>query len=149
MTTGKIPRRIIQTDKSRDLPLLARAATMNLRLLNPDFEYLFFDDSEVEEFIDTEFPQYRPVINSFSVRIRSRAALANRQASSNRGGNCCRHPEPHAGAGSTELRPHRMTLSRPVITASTRLIHATRSHSDLSFRCRTMFPFAPSDAERK
>jgi inositol phosphorylceramide mannosyltransferase catalytic subunit len=69
MTTGKIPRRIIQTDKSRDLPLLARAATMNLRLLNPDFEYLFFDDSEVEEFIDAEFPQYRPVINSFSVRI--------------------------------------------------------------------------------
>jgi hypothetical protein len=65
----KIPRRIIQTDKSRDLPLLARAATMNLRLLNPDFEYLFFDDAQVEEFIDAEFPQYRPVVESFPVRI--------------------------------------------------------------------------------
>jgi inositol phosphorylceramide mannosyltransferase catalytic subunit len=67
--TGKIPKRIIQTDKSRDLPLLARAAVMNLRLLNPAFEYLFFDDTQVEEFIDAEFPQYRPVVDSFSVRI--------------------------------------------------------------------------------
>ncbi len=67
--TQKIPRRIIQTDKSVDLPLLAKAATTNLRLLNPDFEYLFFDDSQVEQFIDAEFPQYRPVFDSFSARI--------------------------------------------------------------------------------
>jgi len=65
----KIPRRIIQTDKSSDLPLLARAATTSLRLLNPDFEYLFFDDDQVEEFIDVEFPQYRAVVDSFSQRI--------------------------------------------------------------------------------
>jgi len=65
----KIPRRIIQTEKSKDLPLLAKAAATNLRLLNPDFEYLFFDDAQVEEFIDAEFPQYRPVFDSFSVRI--------------------------------------------------------------------------------
>ena len=65
----RIPRRIIQTDKSGDLPLLARAAIMNLRLLNPDFEYLFFDDAQVEEFIDAEFPQFRPVVDSFSVKI--------------------------------------------------------------------------------
>ena len=65
----KIPKRIIQTDKSRDLPLLARAATVNLRLLNPDFEYLFFDDAQVEEFIDAEFPQYRPLVDSFSARV--------------------------------------------------------------------------------
>src|SRR5215469_1115657 len=55
------------------------------------------------------------------------SALANRQASSNRSGNCCRHPEPHAGAGTAELRSHRIKLSGPVITASTGLIHATRS----------------------
>jgi len=69
MTNCKIPRRIIQTDKSRDLSLLARAATTSLRLLNPDFEYLFFDDAQVEEFIDAEFPEYRPVFDSFPVRI--------------------------------------------------------------------------------
>ncbi len=64
-----IPRRIIQTGKSRALPLLERAAVANLRLLNPDFEYLFFDDAQVEAFIDAEFPQYRPVFDAFSVRI--------------------------------------------------------------------------------
>src|SRR5215208_2993183 len=67
--TEKIPRRIIQTDKSADLPLLGKAAAINLRLLNPDFEYLFFDDAQVEEFIDVTFPQYRAVFDSFAVRI--------------------------------------------------------------------------------
>jgi mannosyltransferase OCH1-like enzyme len=64
-----IPKRIIQTDKSRDLPLPSKAAVANLRLLNPDFEYLFFDDTHVREFIDAEFPEYRPVFNSFPVKI--------------------------------------------------------------------------------
>ena len=67
--TEKIPRRIIQTGKSANLPLLAKAAATNVRMLNPDFEYLFFDDSQVEEFIDAEFPEYRPVFDSFSARI--------------------------------------------------------------------------------
>jgi hypothetical protein len=67
--TQRIPRRIIQTDRSTDLPLLAKAAIKNLRLLNPDFEYLFFDDVQVEEFINSEFPQYRPVFDSFPIRI--------------------------------------------------------------------------------
>ena len=65
----KIPRRIIQTDRGRDLSLLAKAATANLRLLNPDFEYLFFDDAQVENFIDAEFPQYRSVFDTFAFRI--------------------------------------------------------------------------------
>ena len=66
---GKIPKRIIQTAKTRELPVLAKAAATNLRLLNPSFEYVFFDDVQVEEFIDEEFPEYRSVFNSFSVRI--------------------------------------------------------------------------------
>ena len=68
MTTG-IPKRVIQTDKSKDLPLLTRAAVANIRLLNPDFEYMFFDDLQVEEFIDKEFPEYRSVFDAFPVRI--------------------------------------------------------------------------------
>jgi hypothetical protein len=65
----KIPRRIIQTDKSADLPLLGKAVAVNLRLLNPDFEYLFFDDAQVEAFIDAEFPQYRSIFDAFPIRI--------------------------------------------------------------------------------
>jgi hypothetical protein len=69
----KIPRRIIQfyyqTDKSKDLPLLAKASAANMRLLNPDFEYLFFDDVKFDAFIDAEFPQFRSMFDSFELRI--------------------------------------------------------------------------------
>lgn len=64
----RIPKRIIQTGK-HDLSLRSRAVMSNLRLLNPDYEYLFFDDSQVEEFIDQEFPHYRQVFDSFSMSI--------------------------------------------------------------------------------
>jgi mannosyltransferase OCH1-like enzyme len=64
-----IPRRIIQTSKSFDLPLLSKAAVANVRLLNPDFEYLFFDNMQVEEFIDSHFPEYRSVFDAFRVPI--------------------------------------------------------------------------------
>lgn len=67
--TGAIPKRIIQTGKTSDLPLLARAAVANIRLLNPDFEYMFFDDQQVEEFIDKEFPEYRTAFDCFVIPI--------------------------------------------------------------------------------
>jgi inositol phosphorylceramide mannosyltransferase catalytic subunit len=41
----------------------------NLRLLNPDYECLFFDDQQVQAFLDREFPQYRRVFDSFPVPI--------------------------------------------------------------------------------
>src|SRR5690348_5112554 len=64
-----IPKRIIQTGKSFTQPLLNRAMITNLRLLNPDYEYLFFDNQGVEAFLDREFPQYRPVFDSFQYPI--------------------------------------------------------------------------------
>jgi inositol phosphorylceramide mannosyltransferase catalytic subunit len=77
-----IPRRIIQVwgspslpsadlpvRQSSELPLFARASAANLRLLNPGFEYLFFDEPRIERFIDSDFPQYRPVFDGFSARI--------------------------------------------------------------------------------
>ena len=69
--TERIPKRIIQVwgGGSADLPLMGKASATNLRLLNPDFEYVFFDDYQIEQFIDTEFPQYRPVLDLFSLRI--------------------------------------------------------------------------------
>src|SRR5579871_6240637 len=67
--TANIPKRIIQTGKSVDLPLFARAGAANLQLLNPDFQYLFFDDNQVIRFIESIFPQYLPVFNAFKVKI--------------------------------------------------------------------------------
>jgi hypothetical protein len=65
----RIPPRLIQTGRSRDLSLTERAVVANLQLLNPNFEWLFFDDAEVEAFIDREFPQHRRIFDSFPVRI--------------------------------------------------------------------------------
>lgn len=64
-----IPKRIIQTSKSRDLNLFEKAVGANMRLLNPDFEYVHFDDTAVEEFIDKEFPEHRRVFDSFAIPI--------------------------------------------------------------------------------
>ena len=47
MTTSRIPARIIQTGKDGNLPLMAKAAVANVKLLNPRFEYLFFTDHDV------------------------------------------------------------------------------------------------------
>jgi hypothetical protein len=41
----------------------------SLRLLNPDYEYLFFDDQQVQAFIDREFPQHRGVFDAFPFPI--------------------------------------------------------------------------------
>jgi inositol phosphorylceramide mannosyltransferase catalytic subunit len=65
----EIPRRIIQTWKTRELPLVAQAAAQGIRLLNPTFEYVLFDDSDVSNFIDKTFPQYRDVFEGFPYRI--------------------------------------------------------------------------------
>ncbi len=67
--THSIPCRLFQTGRSRKLPLLAQASAANLKLLNPDFEYVFFDDQEVEAFIDAEFPQHRALFDAFPYRI--------------------------------------------------------------------------------
>jgi hypothetical protein len=37
-----IPKRIIQTGKSLDLPLRDKVAAVSVKMLNPDFEFLFF-----------------------------------------------------------------------------------------------------------
>lgn len=69
MNTG-IPKRIIQIwGGSRDLPLLSKASAMNIRLLNPDFEYIFFSDKQIEEFIDKQLAEYREAFYSFRFPI--------------------------------------------------------------------------------
>lgn len=66
---NQIPARIIQTGKTTYPSLRNRAAIKNIRLLNPGYEYLFFDNAQVEEFIDREFPGYRGVFDSFRFPI--------------------------------------------------------------------------------
>jgi hypothetical protein len=64
-----IPGRIIQTGKTRDLTPTAKASATNLKLLHPEWEYLFFDDAEVQRFISNEFPQHKTIFDSFPYKI--------------------------------------------------------------------------------
>lgn len=60
-----IPKRIIQTGKHAQQPLRSRAVMSNMKLLNPDYEYRFFDDADVVQFIEREFPHYIDVFRGF------------------------------------------------------------------------------------
>jgi len=60
-----IPQRIIQTGRTKDLSPSAKAAATNVKLLHPDWEYLFFDDEDIRRFISGEFPQYQRVFAEF------------------------------------------------------------------------------------
>jgi hypothetical protein len=65
----QIPRLVVQTGPDRALPLLHRAVVANIRLLNPDFEYRFFDNDDVSAFVTREFPEYRAIFDSFPFPI--------------------------------------------------------------------------------
>jgi hypothetical protein len=41
----------------------------SVKLCNPDFEYVFFDDSQLDRFLHEEFPEYRDVVAGFPFRI--------------------------------------------------------------------------------
>jgi hypothetical protein len=69
MATQAIPRRIIQTAKTHDLSLKHRGMMANLKLLHPDYEHCFFDNADVDAFIDREFPKYRGVFDGFRFPI--------------------------------------------------------------------------------
>src|SRR5437868_13114517 len=42
---------------------------MNLKLLHPDWEHLFFTDENITRFIHTEFPEYRSAFDAFKKPI--------------------------------------------------------------------------------
>jgi mannosyltransferase OCH1-like enzyme len=68
-----IPKIIIQSWKTKDIDKEFRSIrghkvnlshwTKELRDNNPDFEYKFFDDGEVVEFIKTNYPEYLDLFN--------------------------------------------------------------------------------------
>jgi len=69
MAIQPIPPRIIQTARTHNLSLKHRAMMANLKLLHPDYEHCFFDNADVEAFIDREFPEYRRVFDGFRFPI--------------------------------------------------------------------------------
>lgn len=64
-----IPKRIIQTGRTRDLSLRDQASVTALRHLHPDFSYDFFDDHDIYTFVAQEFPDLLTVWESFTQPI--------------------------------------------------------------------------------
>ena len=65
----KIPKRIIQIWGGGKLPPIAKASAVNVKLLNPDFEYIFFDDIEIKKFIDKQNEAIKKIIKNFRYEI--------------------------------------------------------------------------------
>jgi mannosyltransferase OCH1-like enzyme len=67
----KIPKRIIQCGKAPadQQPLACQASAVNARLLNPDYEYCFFDDAAIADFVKREFPEYLDAFARFPFPI--------------------------------------------------------------------------------
>ena len=68
-TTDKIPKIIIQTWKTREIGGIIGDLISKLRANNPDFEYKFFTDEDIDHFIKTEYPQYYNIYNAFEYTI--------------------------------------------------------------------------------
>jgi len=64
-----IPKRLILTDRGEPSAPLIRAAVSSVKAHNPGYEYLFFNDQDVDEFVREEFPAYYPTFRSFRVPI--------------------------------------------------------------------------------
>ena len=59
-TNSKIPKIIIQTWKTKNIPPKYEKLVSSIKAFNPEpeFKYLFFDDNDIETFLKTEYPSY-------------------------------------------------------------------------------------------
>jgi hypothetical protein len=56
LAANGIPKHIMQTAKTADLPLACQSAAVNAKLLNLGFEYCFFANPQMAAFIQDGFP---------------------------------------------------------------------------------------------
>jgi mannosyltransferase OCH1-like enzyme len=64
-----IPKIIIQTWKSNNVPQRYMSLIDSVKENNPDYEYLFFTDDDIEKFFKTHYPEYWGTYLSLPVKI--------------------------------------------------------------------------------
>ena len=64
-----IPKIIIQTWKTDQIGGIIGYLIRKLRANNPDFEYKFFTDEDIDHFIKKEYPEYYDIYNAFEYTI--------------------------------------------------------------------------------
>ena len=57
-TESKIPKIIIQTWKTKEIPHKYLAHVESIKTKNPDFQYMFFSDKDIETFFHDKYPEY-------------------------------------------------------------------------------------------
>ena len=65
----RIPKTIIQTWKTSDIGGIIGNLIQKLKSNNPEFEYKFFDDQDIINFISEKYPQYLNTFNGFEYNI--------------------------------------------------------------------------------
>ena len=65
-----IPKNIIQTYKTFDsIPPKYQKFIQTIKDLHPDYNYMFYNDDDVDKFITTEFPNVLSLYNNFKYNI--------------------------------------------------------------------------------
>ena len=64
-----IPKIIIQTWKSNDIPSKYNDYIISIKKYNPDYKYLFFTDEDIENFLKKEYPNYYDTYLKLPVKI--------------------------------------------------------------------------------
>ena len=68
-STNRIPKIIIQTWKGTDIPEKYYNDMFSLKMLNPDYEFLFFTDEDIENFLKNIYPNYYESYKKLRVKI--------------------------------------------------------------------------------
>jgi mannosyltransferase OCH1-like enzyme len=65
----KIPKIIIHTWKSNEIPPKYDKDIESLKKFNPDFEFKFFTDEEIEQFLKDNYPEYYLIYQKLPIKI--------------------------------------------------------------------------------
>ena len=68
-TDDNIPKIIIQTWKTNNVPQRYMPLIDSVKQHNPDYEYLFFTDESIEKFFKTHYPEYWNTYNTLPIKI--------------------------------------------------------------------------------
>lgn len=69
ISNNKIPKIIIHTWKSNEIPQKYDKDIESLRKFNPDFEFKFFSDQDIEQFLKDNYPEYFLIYEKLPIKI--------------------------------------------------------------------------------
>ncbi len=64
-----IPKIIIQTWKSNEIPEKYNADIESVKKMNPDYKYIFFTDDDIENFLKTNYPDWYTIYQKLPIKI--------------------------------------------------------------------------------